>query len=247
MGGKKLNQKKYAICFALLSATCSVNAMNNINVSPSGSSGAAWIYGDGADVIGGKSALGQTFSTGAGTDTQLKSMSFWVQADLDDPGLPSVKAALFKWEDGATGSTGRVVGEALYWSTLRQITTGAATRLVFDTNVNLNKSSKYIAFLTSLPVQDGDMDRLTLLTNDWVNNPNPINGEMFFTGWVDAANTSTLSSATWRHFADNSKKVDLAFSATFANPVPEPETYAMMLSGLGVVGWSLRKRKLAMH
>ena len=29
--------------------------------------------------------------------------------------------------------------------------------------------------------------------------------------------------------------------------VPEPETYAMMLAGLGVVGWSLRKRKLAMH
>jgi hypothetical protein len=29
--------------------------------------------------------------------------------------------------------------------------------------------------------------------------------------------------------------------------VPEPETYAMMLAGLGVVGWSLRKRKLAMQ
>jgi hypothetical protein len=29
--------------------------------------------------------------------------------------------------------------------------------------------------------------------------------------------------------------------------VPEPETYAMMLAGLGVVGWSLRKRKLAVH
>ena len=25
--------------------------------------------------------------------------------------------------------------------------------------------------------------------------------------------------------------------------VPEPETYAMLLAGLGVVGWSLRKRQ----
>lgn len=28
-------------------------------------------------------------------------------------------------------------------------------------------------------------------------------------------------------------------------PVPEPETYAMMLAGLGVVGWSMRNRKQA--
>ena len=32
-----------------------------------------------------------------------------------------------------------------------------------------------------------------------------------------------------------------------SNPVPEPETYAMLLAGLGVVGLSLRKRKRAVH
>ena len=35
---------------------------------------------------------------------------------------------------------------------------------------------------------------------------------------------------------------ELAFSF-FANPVPEPETYAMLLSGLGVVGWVARRRR----
>lgn len=30
-----------------------------------------------------------------------------------------------------------------------------------------------------------------------------------------------------------------------AAPIPEPETYAMMLAGLGLVGWSVRRRKLA--
>lgn len=29
------------------------------------------------------------------------------------------------------------------------------------------------------------------------------------------------------------------------SPVPEPETYALMLAGLGVVGWAARRRKLA--
>jgi hypothetical protein len=30
-----------------------------------------------------------------------------------------------------------------------------------------------------------------------------------------------------------------------AAPIPEPETYTMMLAGLGLVGWSIRRRKLA--
>lgn len=30
---------------------------------------------------------------------------------------------------------------------------------------------------------------------------------------------------------------------TFANPVPEPETYALMLVGLGLVGWMARRRR----
>ena len=34
-------------------------------------------------------------------------------------------------------------------------------------------------------------------------------------------------------------------SATIASPVPEPETYALMLAGLGLVGWAARRRKAA--
>ena len=31
---------------------------------------------------------------------------------------------------------------------------------------------------------------------------------------------------------------------TFTNPIPEPETYAMLLAGLGLLGWHARRRKL---
>jgi hypothetical protein len=33
-------------------------------------------------------------------------------------------------------------------------------------------------------------------------------------------------------------------TADVAAPVPEPETYALMLAGLGVLGWASRRRKL---
>ncbi len=37
-------------------------------------------------------------------------------------------------------------------------------------------------------------------------------------------------------------RYDVSYTAV-ASPVPEPETYALMLAGLGVVGWAARRRK----
>lgn len=51
---------------------------------------------------------------------------------------------------------------------------------------------------------------------------------------------------SWKPYA-NRFNTDISGINWVSNPVPEPETYAMMLAGLGVVGWSLRKRKLAIH
>lgn len=51
---------------------------------------------------------------------------------------------------------------------------------------------------------------------------------------------------SWKPYASRFG-TDVSGIKWVSNPVPEPEIYAMMLAGLGVVGWSLRKRKLVVH
>ena len=48
--------------------------------------------------------------------------------------------------------------------------------------------------------------------------------------------------AEWRPFNDSLNGI-FTISGTVLNPVPEPETYALMLAGLGVVGYMARRRK----
>jgi hypothetical protein len=61
------------------------------------------------------------------------------------------------------------------------------------------------------------------------------------------AGTYTLtlsgSAASTPPIQNGSVRYDVAYTAV-ASPVPEPETYALMLAGLGVVGWAARRRKL---
>ena len=54
---------------------------------------------------------------------------------------------------------------------------------------------------------------------------------------------SILLSAAGLHFSPGSRiLIDVAFLPT---PVPEPDTYAMLLAGLGLVGFLARRRKIS--
>lgn len=48
--------------------------------------------------------------------------------------------------------------------------------------------------------------------------------------------------AEWTPYNDSLNGI-FTISGTVLNPVPEPETYALMLAGLGVVGYMARRRK----
>ena len=44
-------------------------------------------------------------------------------------------------------------------------------------------------------------------------------------------------------FVSNGNAFETDNHAVLASPIPEPETYALMLAGLGVVGWMARRRR----
>jgi hypothetical protein len=64
------------------------------------------------------------------------------------------------------------------------------------------------------------------------------------TGQRDA-DAALISAITAGNFYVNLHTSEFASGALRGQlaPIPEPETYALMLAGLGVVGWSARRRR----
>lgn len=58
-------------------------------------------------------------------------------------------------------------------------------------------------------------------------------------------NQSGLSSVSWQNIAGDGGwgQFDNVNISPITAPVPEPETYALMLAGLGLVGWVARRRR----
>lgn len=63
------------------------------------------------------------------------------------------------------------------------------------------------------------------------------NGSVTTTPVSDTTGYSLIPGALYAY------KVSAADLAAYTAPVPEPETYAMLLAGLGLVGWAARRRK----
>lgn len=61
-----------------------------------------------------------------------------------------------------------------------------------------------------------------------------------FTDWVLGGDTPHLKV---RFLDANLDKQDSLLSEYITTPIPEPETYAMLLAGLGLLGWHARRRK----
>lgn len=75
------------------------------------------------------------------------------------------------------------------------------------------------------------------------------NGTSLMTGMNDVWTLSTDGLALGNYYLQVSGTMVSATSGSFGGavmlqPVPEPETYGMMLAGLGVVGWMARRRKV---
>jgi hypothetical protein len=75
--------------------------------------------------------------------------------------------------------------------------------------------------------------------------PAGVSGAGSFAGSVVDADAALISAITAGNFYVNLHTSEFAGGALRGQlaPIPEPETYALMLAGLGVVGWSARRRR----
>lgn len=242
-----MNWIKPACLGLALAATGAANAFD-IDVKPAGGMSFSGIYGDYNN--GFVSAMGQTFTVDSAADTQLNEFAFYGQASLDSdhPGIPKLTAYVYAWQD-IDASSGKFTGSPLFMSAPVTLTTANMNtqKLTFTTGgIALQNGKKYVAFVTSLGNEDQRHDYSKLANNAYTDVDPIKNGDQVRTF---ARSFAELSQSKWVfNQGDNRTIYDLAFVANFSSPapaVPEPETYAMMAAGLGVVGWSLRKRKSA--
>jgi len=112
-------------------------------------------------------------------------------------------------------------------------TTGGFTTISFDNlGLNLNANTKYIAYLTS---NDPTVTGLQLSRTQTAADTSGFG--------IGNAYLSTTPGTGWQLPFNGNGFLSLQYTAVTAAPVPEPESYALMLAGLGFVGAVARRRQ----
>lgn len=174
-----------------------------------------------------QAAGGYTRSTDAHSGTfsaQLASPAFnaaiMLQNSIEQGGLPALTVGdtptLSFWAKGNAGGTGNVLFALRYLDGVGNILANSNNQF-FQNAINVNTWSQISYTLGAVPVG---------ATAAFIEFSQGI-------GPIDAGNPAG------KVLID-----DLYLGvAVVAPPVPEPESYAMMLAGLGIVGWIVRRRR----
>lgn len=121
---------------------------------------------------------------------------------------------------------GRPVGNTLYSAPVTYFG-GAQTLSANDINLELKPDTEYLAVISAYGV--GSLKNLVL------------QGSASDAGLDGAARIRYVPWGEW----ERTSAPNLAFTANFTSAVPEPETYAMLLIGLGLIGWMNRRKQQA--
>jgi hypothetical protein len=203
----------------------SASAATYTNVPSGANTGSPFVsFGNAANPSSDSPKVGEVFSlTSAAT---LSSFSFYALGNT----TASLQLNVAQWNPGTNAMNQAIntVGPALLTTTGSAVetynSTGGFTTLKFDNlGLSLNSTTKYIAYLTSSdPAVTGIQLSRTQTTQD-------------ASGFgIGNAYLSTIPGNGWQLPFNGNGFLSLQYAAVAA-PVPEPETYALMLSGLGLL------------
>ncbi len=190
-------------------------------------------FGNAANPSGDSPKVGEVFSLIS--NSTLSSFSFYALGNV----ISSLQLNVAQWNPDTNAKNQAInsVGSSLLTTTGSAVesfnSTGGFTTISFNNlGLNLNSNTKYIAYLTSNdPTVTGIQLSRTQTTAD-------------ITGFgIGSAYLSTVPGTGWQLPFNGNGFLSLQYTATTVAPVPEPESYAMLLVGLGLIGAASMRRK----
>jgi len=204
----------------------------NTNVPSGATAGLPFVsFGNSPNPSGDSPQVGQVFSLTS--DFLLSSFSFYA---LGNQSL-SLQLNVAEWNPAtnALNQAVNTVGSALLTSSNLVSSFNAAggyTALQFDNlNLSLESGTKYIAYLTS---SDAKVTGVQLSRTQTANDTSGFG--------LGHAYLSTIPGQGWQLPFNGNGFLSLQYTAV-TTPVPEPETYGMLIAGLAAVGAIARRRR----
>ena len=219
----------------LLIVGSAASAETYTNVPSGANTGSPFAYfGNSANPSGDSPKVGEVFSLNSAAT--LSSFSFYALGNQ----TASLQLNVAQWNPGTNAKNQSVntVGAALLTTTLAATETydavGGFTTISFDNlGLSLNAGTKYIAYLSSSdPSVTGIQLSRTQTTLDATS------------FGIGNAYLSTIPDSGWQLPFGGSGFLSLQYTAQTVSAVPEPESLALLLGGLGLVGAVVRRRKV---
>jgi hypothetical protein len=217
----------------LLALAGNASAAIYTNVPSGANTGSPFAYfGNAANPSGDSPKVGEVFTLS--TASLLSSFSFYAIGNTN----ASLQLNIAQWNPGTNvqNQATNLVGPSLLTTVGSALetfnSTGGFTTIEFDNlGLSLNANTKYIAYLTST---DSALTHLQLSRTQTA---------LDTTGFgIGHAYLSTTPGQGWQLPFNGNGFLSLQYTAVTA-AVPEPETYALMLAGLGLVGFVARRKQ----